>query len=73
MIGIQLDISCIHIFVGAGYHSIVKEPHYKQLCSEACQKGIEVIKSGGNASDAAVAVIKVLEDSPLTNAGRSRV
>lgn len=32
-------------------------------------KGIEVIRSGGSAVDAAVEAMKILENSPLTNAG----
>lgn len=46
---------------------------YESKLSEALKAGEEVLKSGGNALDAVVASVKILEDSPLFNAGKGAV
>ncbi|XP_067941640.1 threonine aspartase 1-like isoform X2 [Watersipora subatra] len=54
---------------GAGYHSLSKEGLYGELCDKACRRGKSVLEDGGSAQSAVVEVMKVLEDSSLTNAG----
>lgn len=68
----------IAIHGGAG--SILKknlsahmEKVYRKKLSEALLAGDEVLKSGGSAVDAVVESIKIMEDSPLFNAGKGAV
>ena len=53
--------------------SAVKEAEYTATLEEAILKGEEILSPGGNAIDAVVAAISVLEDSHLFNAGRGSV
>ncbi len=46
---------------------------YEQKMQEALQAGQAILDTGGEATAAVVAVIKVLEDSPLFNAGKGAV
>jgi L-asparaginase / beta-aspartyl-peptidase len=46
---------------------------YKDKLQEALQKGSDTLKKGGSSLDAVVVVIKILEDSPLFNAGKGAV
>ncbi len=46
---------------------------YYQKLSEALDSGYAVLEKGGTATDAVVAAIKILEDSPLFNAGKGSV
>jgi beta-aspartyl-peptidase (threonine type) len=46
---------------------------YRATMTEAIRKGYDVLNGGGQALDAVVAVVQVLEDSPLFNAGRGAV
>jgi beta-aspartyl-peptidase (threonine type) len=46
---------------------------YKQKLTEALEKGSDTLKKGGTSLDAIVVVIKILEDSPLFNAGKGSV
>jgi beta-aspartyl-peptidase (threonine type) len=46
---------------------------YKAKLQEALQKGSDTLKKGGTSLDAVVVVIKILEDSPLFNAGKGAV
>jgi beta-aspartyl-peptidase (threonine type) len=50
-----------------------KEEAYKQALTEALQEGYTLLQQGGTALDAVVAAIKVMEDSPLFNAGKGSV
>jgi len=59
----------VGVHIGAGQHSELRTQLYLDICSRACQKGVEVLKSGGSALDAACAATMVLEDSGDTNAG----
>lgn len=49
------------------------EKEYHQKMKEALNAGYAILENGGNATDAVVAAIKILEDSPLFNAGRGSV
>ncbi|XP_052768154.1 threonine aspartase 1-like [Mya arenaria] len=60
----------IAVHAGAGYHSREKENSYRKLCSQTCTKVMMKLKSGMSALDAVTLAIQMLEDSPLTNAGR---
>jgi len=46
---------------------------YKEKLKEALEKGSDTLKKGGTSLDAVVVVIKILEDSPLFNAGKGAV
>jgi len=46
---------------------------YKAKLLEALQKGSDTLKNGATSLDAVVTVIKILEDSPLFNAGKGAV
>lgn len=50
-----------------------KEEAYKSKLTEAVQAGFIILKKGGPALDAVEASIKILEDSPLFNAGKGAV
>ncbi len=63
---------------GAGYiyegrYSEEEEKNYKDKLSEALILGKDILESGGSAVDAVETVIRVLEDSPLFNAGKGAV
>lgn len=67
MAGVQsflkpMDRDCfIAIHVGAGFHSVTKEPLLKQLCDTICKSTITKLKMGCNALDACVYAIEQLE------------
>ncbi|MEN8118138.1 MAG: isoaspartyl peptidase/L-asparaginase [Bacteroidota bacterium] len=50
-----------------------KREEYKAKLNEALEVGEEMIKNGAAATDVVVEVIKVMEDSPLFNAGKGAV
>lgn len=50
-----------------------KVAEYEEKMQEALMVGAAVLDTGGTATDAVVAVISVLEDSPLFNAGKGAV
>lgn len=50
-----------------------KEKEYKSVLNQALIKGYGVLKNKGTSLDAVVAAIKVMEDSPLFNAGKGAV
>ncbi|WP_439881477.1 isoaspartyl peptidase/L-asparaginase family protein [Pontibacter sp. MBLB2868] len=50
-----------------------KEKAYKEKLNEALETGYAVLKKGGTSLDAVEATIKVMEDSPLFNAGKGAV
>ncbi|MBI4946381.1 MAG: isoaspartyl peptidase/L-asparaginase [Bacteroidetes bacterium] len=49
------------------------EKQYKAKLSESVKAGYDILSKGGTALDAVAASIKVLEDSPLFNAGKGSV
>ncbi len=49
------------------------EQEYKAKLQEALTAGYEILSKGGTSMDAVVAAIKVMEDSPLFNAGKGSV
>jgi len=49
------------------------EQQYRAKLAEALQEGYKVLKSGGSSMDAIEAAIRVMEDSPLFNAGKGAV
>ena len=53
--------------------SIEKELEYKKTLEEALNKGYEVLENNGNSERAVIEAIKVMEDSPLFNAGKGAV
>ncbi|MFN8343231.1 MAG: isoaspartyl peptidase/L-asparaginase [Cyclobacteriaceae bacterium] len=50
-----------------------KEAACRAKLTEALQAGYSILESGGNSTDAVIAAIKVMEDSPLFNAGKGAV
>ena len=56
-----------------GQMSQEKEQLYKSKLKEALSAGVSVLKSGGLAIDAVEFAVRILEDSPLFNAGKGSV
>lgn len=50
-----------------------REQQYRAALREALEAGYQVLQAGGTSLDAVVAAIRILEDSPLFNAGRGAV
>lgn len=50
-----------------------KEKAYQDKLNEALDKGYQILKNGGKSENAVVEAIKILEDSPLFNAGKGAV
>lgn len=50
-----------------------KEKAYEQALNEALQTGYKILNAGGSALNAVEATVKVLENSPLFNAGKGAV
>ncbi|KAG1701312.1 Threonine aspartase 1 [Nymphon striatum] len=59
----------IAVHAGAGFHSSSKEPLYKEVCTEACNKAKLHLDKGCSLVDAVTIAIEHLENSALTNAG----
>ncbi|MBE7443222.1 MAG: isoaspartyl peptidase/L-asparaginase [Flavobacteriales bacterium] len=51
----------------------LQEKEYKQKLDEALNAGYVILEKGGSAIDATEAAIKIMEDSPLFNAGKGAV
>lgn len=49
------------------------EPAYIQVLAQSLMAGFEVLKAGGTSTDAVIAAIVIMEDSPLFNAGKGSV
>lgn len=56
-----------------GYLNPEQEKAYEAKMKEALQAGYQVLKSGGQSIDAVIETIKIMEDSPLFNAGKGAV
>lgn len=56
-----------------GSSTPAKEAVYKKMLSAALRVGHDVLANGGEAMDAAVAAVSVLEDCPLFNSGKGAV
>lgn len=50
-----------------------KEQAYHEALKTALERGFEVLENGGKSVDAVITAIKVMEDSPLFNAGKGAV
>ena len=50
-----------------------KERAYRDKLTEALNSGYETLEKGGTGTEAVITVIKILEDSPLYNAGKGSV
>ena len=50
-----------------------KEKEYHQTLQQALDTGYKILENNGTATDAVIAAIKILEDSPLFNAGKGSV
>lgn len=68
------------LVIHGGAGNIVKERYtdeqvdaYKEQLTLALEKGYSILNSGGTSLDAVTATLKILEDSPLFNAGRGAV
>lgn len=53
--------------------SVEKEKLYKETLNEVLQRGYDMLTAGGSALDTVEAAVKMLEDSPLFNAGKGSV
>ena len=50
-----------------------KEAEYHKKLREALDSGFAILEKGGKSVEAVIATIKILEDSPLFNAGKGAV
>jgi L-asparaginase / beta-aspartyl-peptidase len=50
-----------------------KDKSYREALETALKKGYEVLRNGGTSIDAVEATVRVMEDSPLFNAGKGAV
>lgn len=73
----QININTFAIVVhgGAGSYNLTTEEEilYKQGIEKALNAGYSVLEKGGSSLDAVEEAIKVMEESPLFNAGRGSV
>ncbi len=74
----EVPMYSIAIHGGAGVISRASmtpeaEKNYREDLGKALDAGYAVLESGGTAMDAVIAAVKILEDSPLFNAGRGAV
>ncbi|MFL2590700.1 MAG: isoaspartyl peptidase/L-asparaginase family protein [Flavobacteriaceae bacterium] len=53
--------------------SVEKELEYKKKLGEALNKGYEILENNGSSERAVIEAIKIMEDSPLFNAGKGAV
>ncbi len=53
--------------------TVERKKAYIQVLAESLSAGYEVLESGGSSIDAVIEAIKVMEDSPLLNAGKGAV
>ncbi|GJN34989.1 hypothetical protein PR202_gb23709 [Eleusine coracana subsp. coracana] len=61
----------VALHVGAGFHAPSNEKAYRQAMKRACLAAAAILREGsGTSLDAVAAAIQVLEDDPITNAGR---
>ncbi|XP_066349603.1 putative threonine aspartase [Miscanthus floridulus] len=59
------------LHVGAGFHAPANEKAYRRAMKRACLAAAAILREGsGTSLDAVAAAIQVLEDDPVTNAGR---
>lgn len=75
-----LDMQTFSIAIHGGAGTLVKglmtkelETQYKDALKIARDAGFEILKNGGSAIDAVETSVKLLEDSPLFNAGKGSV
>ena len=59
----------IGVHIGAGQQSEARTQLYLSICAEACRIGVEVLRQGGSALEAACSATMVLENAGETNAG----
>lgn len=59
----------VALHLGAGTHSQENYVRYKRLAKKACELAVSEVRSGKSVGAAAVNACRVLEDSPLVNAG----
>lgn len=61
----------VAVHVGAGYHAPSNEKALRSAMKRACLAAVSILRKGsGRCIDAVTAAIQVLEDDPITNAGR---
>ncbi|KAJ1273526.1 hypothetical protein BS78_06G287700 [Paspalum vaginatum] len=61
----------VALHVGAGFHAPANDMAYRRAMKRACLAAAAVLREGsGTSLDAVAAAIQVLEDDPITNAGR---
>ncbi|WP_232326072.1 isoaspartyl peptidase/L-asparaginase family protein [Spirosoma montaniterrae] len=80
MVGMAQTQSPITLVIHGGAGTITrknmtpeKEQAYRAVLNQALQTGYAVLKRGGTSLDAVEATVRVMEDSPLFNAGKGAV
>lgn len=78
--GVSQDARPVAIVVHGGAGTIrresmtpEREKAYREALEQALQTGYRILKNGGTSLDAVEATIRVMEDSPLFNAGKGAV
>ncbi len=76
----KMDKSKITLVIHGGAGTILKknmtpekEKAYQEVLNQALQTGYKILQNGGTSLDAVEATIRVMEDSPLFNAGKGAV
>lgn len=59
----------VALHLGAGTHAKDNHVRYKRLAKESCDAAIRLLRAGKTVGEAAVAACRILESSPLVNAG----
>ncbi|GMH32919.1 hypothetical protein BSKO_00753 [Bryopsis sp. KO-2023] len=59
----------VAVHIGVGFHSEKNRVHKRHAIGRACRAARDCLQSHGEIRDAVVAAIRILEDSPFTNAG----
>ncbi|MGV3541277.1 MAG: isoaspartyl peptidase/L-asparaginase family protein, partial [Rufibacter sp.] len=74
------DFSKITLVIHGGAGTITRknmtperEKAYQEVLNQALQTGYAILKKGGSSLDAVEATVRVMEDSPLFNAGKGAV
>lgn len=77
---VMADKQPVAIVIHGGAGTIVRakmtasvEAEYRQALTDSIQAGYKVLQAGGDSTDAIIAAITLMEDSPLFNAGKGSV
>lgn len=64
-----MSVPFVTVHLGAGKHSASQEKGLRKLCKNCCRDGMDLLEKGKTSQEVCIHVCKMLENSPLTNAG----